>query len=115
MTMASLYRHVLPSPLAVEFASEEGKRLFAEALQSETLQGFFYLISCFQTLSKPTFCSLASLSIILNALTIDPSRQWKGPWRWFDESMLDCCEHLDKVKAEGKVRPLERTTYPAIN
>lgn len=24
-----------------------------------------------------------------------------GPWRWFDESMLDCCEPLDKVKAEG--------------
>jgi Phytochelatin synthase len=24
-----------------------------------------------------------------------------GPWRWFDESMLDCCEPLEKVKAEG--------------
>lgn len=24
-----------------------------------------------------------------------------GPWRWFDESMLDCCEPLDKVKATG--------------
>ncbi|KAM7257888.1 hypothetical protein ACFE04_013629 [Oxalis oulophora] len=25
----------------------------------------------------------------------------EGPWRWFDESMLDCCEPLEKVKAEG--------------
>ena len=25
----------------------------------------------------------------------------KGPWRWFDESMLDCCEPLEKVKARG--------------
>ena len=24
-----------------------------------------------------------------------------GPWRWFDDSMLDCCEPLDKIKAEG--------------
>lgn len=23
------------------------------------------------------------------------------PWRWFDESMLDCCEPLEKVKAKG--------------
>ncbi|KAG8079211.1 hypothetical protein GUJ93_ZPchr0007g3981 [Zizania palustris] len=101
MAMASLYRRVLPSPPAVEFASEEGKRLFAEALQSGTLQGFFNLISCFQTQSEPAFCGLASLSVVLNALAIDPGRQWKGPWRWFDESMLDCCEPLDKVKAEG--------------
>lgn len=26
---------------------------------------------------------------------------FSGPWRWFDESMLDCCEPLEKVKAEG--------------
>jgi hypothetical protein len=55
----------------------------------------------FQTQSEPAFCGLASLSVVLNALAIDPGRQWKGPWRWFDESMLDCCEPLDKVKAEG--------------
>lgn len=24
-----------------------------------------------------------------------------GPWRWFDESMLDCCEPLENVKAKG--------------
>lgn len=24
-----------------------------------------------------------------------------GPWRWFDDSMLDCCEPLVKIKAEG--------------
>ncbi|KAF8388340.1 hypothetical protein HHK36_027006 [Tetracentron sinense] len=24
-----------------------------------------------------------------------------GPWRWFDESMLDSCESLEKIKAEG--------------
>lgn len=24
-----------------------------------------------------------------------------GPWRWFDDSMLDCCEPLEKIKAAG--------------
>jgi hypothetical protein len=85
----------------VEFASAEGKRLFAEAMQGGTMEGFFNLISYFQTQSEPAFCGLASLSVVLNALAIDPGRTWKGPWRWFDESMLDCCEPLVKVKADG--------------
>ncbi|KAJ1282083.1 hypothetical protein BS78_03G022900 [Paspalum vaginatum] len=97
----SLYRRVLPSPPAVDFTSPDGKRLFAEALEGGTMEGFFSLASCFQTQSEPAFCGLASLAVVLNALAIDPGRRWKGPWRWFDESMLDCCEPLDKVKAQG--------------
>lgn len=29
--------------------------------------------------------------MILNALGLDPGRVWKGPWRWYHESMLTCC------------------------
>ena len=54
-----------------------------EALQGGTMEGFFNLISYFQTQSEPAFCSLASLSAVLNVLVIDPRRLWKGPWRWF--------------------------------
>ncbi|KAA8550729.1 hypothetical protein F0562_002413 [Nyssa sinensis] len=101
MAMAGLYRRVLPSPPAIDFASTEGKQLFLEAVQSGTMEGFFKLISYFQTQSEPAYCGLASLAMILNALAVDPGRKWKGPWRWFDESMLDCCEPLEKVKAKG--------------
>ncbi|XP_028551750.1 glutathione gamma-glutamylcysteinyltransferase 1-like [Dendrobium catenatum] len=101
MAVAGLYRRILPSPPAIEFASAEGKQLFSEALQNGTMEGFFKLISYFQTQSEPSYCGLASLSMVLNALAIDPGRKWKGPWRWFDESMLDCCEPLEKVKSEG--------------
>ncbi|KAI4311398.1 hypothetical protein MLD38_036300 [Melastoma candidum] len=101
MAMAGLYRRVLPSPPAVDFASAEGKRLFKDAIEAGTMEGFYRLISYFQTQSEPAYCGLASLSMVLNALAIDPRRKWKGPWRWFDESMLDCCEPLEKVKAEG--------------
>ncbi|KAJ8534646.1 hypothetical protein K7X08_016374 [Anisodus acutangulus] len=101
MAMAGLYRRVLPSPPAIDFASNEGKQLFLEAIQNGTMEGFFKLISYFQTQSEPAYCGLASLSMVLNALAIDPGRKWKGPWRWFDESMLDCCEPLEMVKAKG--------------
>ncbi|XP_042516534.1 glutathione gamma-glutamylcysteinyltransferase 1-like [Macadamia integrifolia] len=101
MAVAGLYRRLLPSPPAIEFASSEGKQLFVEALQGGHMEGFYKLISYFQTQSEPAYCGLASLSMVLNALAIDPGRKWKGPWRWFDESMLDCCEPLEKIKSEG--------------
>ncbi|CAN6981721.1 unnamed protein product [Brassica rapa subsp. trilocularis] len=101
MSTASLYRRFLPSPPAIDFASVEGKRIFNEALQKGTMEGFFRLISYFQTQSEPAYCGLASLSMVLNSLSIDPGRKWKGPWRWFDESMLECCEPLEIVKDKG--------------
>ncbi|KAH7517406.1 glutathione gamma-glutamylcysteinyltransferase 3 [Ziziphus jujuba] len=101
MAVAGFYRRVLPSPPAIEFASPEGKCLFTEALADGTMEGFFKLISYYQTQSEPAYCGLATLAVVLNALAIDPGRKWKGPWRWFDDSMLDCCEPLAKIKAEG--------------
>jgi len=62
---------------------------------------FFPLIEHFHTQSDPAYCGLGSLTMVLNALQIDPGRTWKGPWRWFDESLLDCCEPLEVVKTEG--------------
>ncbi|KAI5019394.1 hypothetical protein ZWY2020_044282 [Hordeum vulgare] len=67
------------SPPAMEFTSAEGKRLFAEALRGGTMEGFFNLISYFQTQSEPAFCGLVSLLVVLNALAIDPGRPWKRP------------------------------------
>lgn len=101
MATAGIYRRVLPSPPAIEFASPQGKQLFREALEEGSMEGFFKLISYFQTQSEPAFCGLATLAMVLNALSIDPGRKWKGPWRWFDDTMLDCCEPLSKVKSKG--------------
>ncbi|KAL9235717.1 hypothetical protein vseg_010456 [Gypsophila vaccaria] len=99
--IAGVYRRELPSPPAIEFASPLGKQLFAEALANGNMEGFFKLISYYQTQSEPAYCGLATLAIVLNALSVDPRRKWKGPWRWFDDTMLDCCEPLEKVKANG--------------
>jgi hypothetical protein len=32
------------------------------------------------------------------ALKLDPHQHWKGPWRWYHESMLDCCKPIEDVK-----------------
>ncbi|MCO5587602.1 hypothetical protein L7F22_041551 [Adiantum nelumboides] len=101
MAVAGVYKRVLPCPPAVEFASQEGKVLFTEALSEGCMNGFFKLISTFQTQAEPAYCGLSSLAVVLNALSVDPGRKWKGPWRWFDESMLDCCEPLENVKKNG--------------
>ena len=54
------------------------QQLFLEAIQNGNMEGFYRLVSYFQTQSEPAYCGLASLSMVLNALAIDPGRKWKG-------------------------------------
>ena len=96
----TLYRRPLP-PDTVAFSSPEGRALFAEALASGGLDGYFPLAEQFHTQADPAFCGLGSLVVALNALAIDPGRLWKGPWRWFAEDLLDCCVPLSHVRAHG--------------
>ena len=98
--METLYRRPLPAE-TIAFASPEGRQIFAEALAGEGLGGYFALAEQYQTQSDPAFCGLGSLVVALNALSIDPGRLWKGPWRWFSEELLDCCVSLDQVRAQG--------------
>jgi glutathione gamma-glutamylcysteinyltransferase len=100
ITRTSLYRRPLPEA-QIPFSSEEGRRLFREALTDGTMEGFFPLIEQFHTQADPAFCGLASLVVALNALGIDPGRLWRGPWRWFSEELLDCCTPLEQVRLEG--------------
>lgn len=96
----TLYRRPLPAG-AIPFSSSEGRQVFAEALASGGLDGYFALAEQFHTQSDPAFCGLGSLVVALNALAIDPGRLWKGPWRWFAEDLLDCCVPLDEVRTRG--------------
>ena len=98
--LETLYRRPLPSD-AIAFSSPEGRELFAEALASGGLDGYFPLAEQFHTQSEPTFCGLGSLVVALNALAIDPGRLWKGPWRWFAEDLLDCCVPLEEIRRRG--------------
>jgi len=31
-----------------------------------------------------------TLCMILNALGVDPQKQFKGPWRYYSQEMLEC-------------------------
>lgn len=103
-TTASLtgtfHRRDLPPP-SIAFGAVEGKQLFKEALQEGNMESYFLLAEHYTTQGHPAFCSLGSLTMALNALLIDPNRVWQGVWRWFDESMLDCCSPLDAIKLQG--------------
>jgi glutathione gamma-glutamylcysteinyltransferase len=81
--------------------SEAGRRLFAEALLDGSMRSYFKLAQQFHTQSDPAYCGLGTLVCALNALGIDPARQWKGPWRWFSEELLDCCKSLEEIRQLG--------------
>jgi glutathione gamma-glutamylcysteinyltransferase len=98
--METLYRRPLPAD-AIGFSTAEGRQVFAEALATGGLDGYFPLAEQFHTQSDPSFCGLGSLVVALNALGIDPGRLWKGPWRWFAEDLLDCCVPLAEVQKRG--------------
>lgn len=96
----SFYRRILPDGL-VAFSSPDGKARFESALAAGTANAFFPLVSQYQTQSHPALCGLTTLTIMLNALEIDPGRVWMDPWRWFAESLLDCCLDLDTARTQG--------------
>mmetsp|Transcript_281 Transcript_281/g.686 ORF Transcript_281/g.686 Transcript_281/m.686 type:complete len:385 (-) Transcript_281:268-1422(-) len=94
------YKRELPEQ-CVAFASREGRAFFESALKSGGLEGFFDLIAQFHTQNEPAYCGLATLTMALNSLKVDPGRPWKGVWRWYDESLLDCCKDLREVQLDG--------------
>ena len=77
----SLYRRQLP-PGCFEFSSTAGRAFFAEALAAGGAAGYWRLAEVYHTQAEPAFCGLASLTVALNALAVDPRRVWRAPWRW---------------------------------
>jgi glutathione gamma-glutamylcysteinyltransferase len=90
---------------SISFSSPEGKDIFKQALAEGNMEGYFLLAEHFVTQGHPAFCGIGSLTMALNSLLVDPKRIWQGVWRWFDESMLDCCEELDVVRLKGIILP----------
>ena len=81
MSAQGFYRRSLPDS-AIAFSSVEGRQIFREALALGGMEGYFALAEQFHTQAEPAFCGLGSLVVVLNALSIDPGRIWKGVWRW---------------------------------
>ncbi|KAJ2997631.1 hypothetical protein HDV02_005280 [Globomyces sp. JEL0801] len=99
-TPRSFYKRTLPDS-CIALNSEQGKRLFQTAINTEYMEIYYELSTQFLTQSEPAYCGLATLCMSLNALQVDPLRKWKGGWRWYDETMLDCCRSLEHIKEKG--------------
>jgi len=111
---SSVYRRDLHSSL-VRFNSREGRTLFAKAMAGGWLDGSYWsLAENYSTQSDPSFCSLTTLSMVLNSLAVDPQRKaWPNhtihgediPWRWFtEESLVSCCgyhQSLTDIRTQG--------------
>lgn len=83
---STFYRRPLPAT-QISFSSPEGKKLFAEALAAHHMECYFALSEQFHTQTEPAYCGLGTLTMVLNALEIDPGRIWKGPWRYVAQAV----------------------------
>ncbi|KAF9214797.1 hypothetical protein BGZ59_002936 [Podila verticillata] len=97
---STFYRRELP-PHLDSFTSASGKRLFKDMILEGTGENFFRMFTSFNTQSDPAFCGVSSLSMVLNALEIDPRKQWRGVWRWYSDEQLDCCASIEEMKLKG--------------
>jgi hypothetical protein len=95
----TFHRRTLPKS-CIALSSPEGKKLFAFAHAHGGLKSFFELMEHFLTQSEPAYCGISTLVMTLNALAVDPRVTWKGPWRWYEESMLNCCIDLELVSGK---------------
>lgn len=59
-------------------SSADGRKLFREALIEGNMENYFRLAEQFRTQDDPAFCGISTLTMVLNALAIDPGRTWKG-------------------------------------
>lgn len=96
----SFYRRPLPES-CVALSSRRGRQYFASAMTCKGLKSFFPLMEQHTTQIEPAYCGISTLTVCLNALAVDPRQNWKGPWRWYEESMLNCCMDLEQVKLTG--------------
>lgn len=98
----SIYRRPLPDTV-IAFNSEDGRKLFGEALAQGGLEGSYWSLSeNFNTQMEPASCGPGTLAMVLNSLAIDPERKWKGVWRWFTEELLvECCFDHNQLETSG--------------
>jgi Phytochelatin synthase len=96
----TFYRRSLPDT-CVAFSSPQGRKYFASAMRHRGLKSYYHLMEQYTTQSEPAFCGISTLVISLNALAVDPRQIWKGSWRWYEESMLNCCIDLEQAKETG--------------
>lgn len=71
------------------------------------MEPYFPLSEQFVTQSEPSLCGLGSLTMVMNALRVDPRRIWKDAsepgWRWWTDEMFltRCSGSMDVLQKLG--------------
>lgn len=112
-------RMIMAFALRTHCSHVQGEALFLSSFVAGFAKGFLRLMSQFRTRmfmfrrkfdklmcfllaeDEPAYCGLSTLVMVLNSLSVDPGVVWKGPWRWYHENMLDCCESLAVIQSRG--------------
>ncbi|ORX87682.1 PCS-1 protein [Anaeromyces robustus] len=91
----SLYKRHLPET-CITLHSEQGIKIFQEALEEKNLECYFMLSPHLVTQSELTYCGISSLCMILNALEVDPLYNWKAWWRFYTDYNIRCPPHINR-------------------
>lgn len=83
----------------INLCSAEGEQIMAEASQEGSAEGFIELIMNFTQGLDAGLYGLASISVVLNAL--DTASGKPRNWRDYFEFLLDSCDSVEKVIADG--------------
>ena len=86
--------------MGINYHSDESKKLFLESLQNNMANPFFELSDQFTTQTYGSYCGPTNISIILNAMGIDPNSILFRHWRWYNEKNIHACS-LESVHDYG--------------
>lgn len=95
----SVYKRNKPS-IGISFNTKKSNELLTQCLTSGYYHSFYSLISQFHTQTHPSYCGISCLVMILNSLSIDPHKKWKGIWRWYSEDTVNCV-NLTMIERHG--------------
>ena len=93
--------HMRPLPdTCVKLSSPEGKLLFREALSLGGMEGYFSLAENFITQAEPSYCSVSTLTMVLNSMRSSPlSASNPRSTAYLSEPQLRC--KLEDVEKHG--------------
>jgi glutathione gamma-glutamylcysteinyltransferase len=89
------------------FTSGAGRRLFVDSAASASLHAYLPLAAQRSPQPEAALQGACALTVVLNAMGVDPGRVWKWPWRWYAESMLPAggaCATLAELAALARTQ-----------
>ena len=99
----TIYKDAEPK-IGVNFTSDESKEILLDCLLNNSANPFFEIQDNFITQTFIAYCGPATISVILNAIGVDPKAVFFRNWRWYSESNVRSLD-IEGVRNHGMVLP----------